>query len=263
MTTRPPGRNANAHFGEGIFRRRLRLIAEAGQVRAGLEDTNHAMRLVLRHDGERVTDVEPRMTRIPVSTCPGAVGPLRAFVGLPLAPYPLRSSAVVSARANCTHLHHLVLLAMAHALRSGVREYEVEVPDEHPAPVWASVRRDGMEIHRWRTFEGCIVGPDELAGLPLSAGIARWAAERFAGDTLEAAFIFANAYVVSFSRRYEVNAYAGQRPAAYGQMSGKCYGYQPEVLRQGGIYFANAIDTTAPDTPLLADFDQDLRRGAD
>ena len=84
MTMRPPGRNANAHFGEGIFRRRLRLIAEAGQVRAGLEDTNHAMRLVLRHDGERVTDVEPRMTRIPVSTCPGAAGPLRAFVGLPL-----------------------------------------------------------------------------------------------------------------------------------------------------------------------------------
>lgn len=256
MTTRPPGRNANPHFGEGIFRRRLRLIAEAGQVRAALEDTNHAMRLVLRHDGERVTDVEPRMTRIPVSTCPGAAGPLRAFIGLPLAPYPLRSSEVVSARANCTHLHHLTLLAMAHALRGGVREYDVEVPDEHPAPVWASVRRDGMEIHRWRTFEGSIVGPDELAGLPLSAGIARWAAERFEGDALEAALVFANAYVVSFSRRYEVNAYAGQRAAAYGQMSGKCYGYQPEVVSQGGVYFPNAIDTTSPHTPLLADLDE-------
>ncbi len=255
MTTPSRKRNANPHFGEGVFRRRLRLIAGTGEVRAALEDTNHAMQLVLRHDGERVTGVEPRMTRIPISTCAGAAGPLRAFIGLPLAPYPVRSSAVVSARANCTHLHHLTLLAMAHALRGGARQYDIEVPDEHPAPVWASIRRDGAEVHRWQTFNGNIVGPPELAGLTMNSGIARWAAERFDGDALEAALVFANAYLVSFSRRYDVNAYAGQRAAAYGEMSGKCYGYQPEIASQGGIYFANAIDTSAPDTPLLADFE--------
>ncbi|MBP6104987.1 MAG: DUF2889 domain-containing protein [Steroidobacteraceae bacterium] len=253
MRTLPHGHNANPRFGEGVFRRRLRLFAEADQVRAGLEDTNHAMRLVLRHDGERVTEVEPRMTRIPISTCPGAAGPLRAFVGLPLTPYPSRPSGVVGAHANCTHLHHLTLLAIAHAGRIGRRQYDVEVPDEHPAPVWSSVRRDGVEIHRWRTFEGSIVGPEAVAGLPLRGGIARWAVERFEGDALEAAFVLANAYVVSFSRRYEVNAWAGQRAAADGHISGKCYGYQPGIVSQG-IYFANTIETTSPDTPLLADF---------
>jgi len=244
----------NAHFGRGIFRRRLCLVGEAGQVRAGLEDTNHAMRLVLRHDGARVTDIESHMTRVPVTTCAGAAVPLRAFIGMPLAPYPLRPSAVGSPRANCTHLHHLALLAMAHALRAGTRQYDIEVPDEHPDPVWSVVRRDGEEIHRWQTFGGKIVGPDAFAGLPMLAGFARWAAERFQGDELEAAFVVGNAYLVSFARRYDTEAWAGEQAVGHSHMVGKCYGYQPEVVKRG-VYLANATrDTTSPDTPLLADF---------
>ena len=244
----------NAGFGQGIFRRCLRLIAEPGQVRAGLEDTNHAMRIVLRHDGERVTDIESGMTRIPMSTCPGAAVPLRAFVGKPLAPYPPRPSALVNPRVNCTHLHHLALLAMAHALRGGCRQYDVEVPDEHPDPVWSSVRRDGVEVHRWRTFGARIVGPDAFAGLPMREGLARWAAERFLGDELEAAFVLANAYVVSFARRFDTEAWAGEPAVDHSYMAGKCFSYQPEMV-QRGTYLANATrDTTAPDTPLLDDF---------
>jgi hypothetical protein len=245
----------NLQFGQGVFRRRLRLIAEPGQVRAGLEDTNHAMRIVLRHDGERVTGVESSMTRIPMSVCVGAAGPLRAFVGAPLAPYPIRPSAEVSARANCTHLHHMALLAMAHARRTGTRQYDIEVPDEHPDPVWSVIRRDGVDVHRWQTFGGKIVGPDTLAGLPLIGGVARWAPERFRGDDLEAAFVLGNAYIVSFARRYNTEAWAGEQAVGHSHMSGKCYGYQPEVVKHG-TYLANASrDTTSADTPLLADFD--------
>jgi hypothetical protein len=245
----------NAGFGRGIFRRRLRLIAEAGQVRAGLEDTNHAMRLVLWHDGERVTDVGSSMMRIPMSTCTGAAAPLRAFVGVALAPYPLRPSAAVNPRANCTHLHHLALLAIAHARRAGTRQYDIEIPDEHPDPVWSTVRRDGLEVHRWRTFDGRLVAPEAIAGLPMREGFARWAAERFEGDNLEAAFVLGNAYVVSFARRYDTEAWAGERAVSHGHMVGRCFSYQPEVLNHG-IYLANASrDTTAADTPLLADFD--------
>jgi hypothetical protein len=244
----------NLQFGQGVFRRRLRLIAEPGQVRAGLEDTSHAMRIVLRHDGERVTDVESSMARIPMSVCVGAAEPLRAFIGAPLAPYPVRPSAAVSARANCTHLHHMALLAMAHAQRTGSRQYDIEVPDEYPDPVWSVIRRDSLEIHRWQTFGGKIVGPDGLAGLPLLGGIARWAPERFCGDDLEAAFVLGNAYLVSLSRRYDTNAWAGEQAVGHSHMSGKCYGYQPEVMRHG-VYLANALDTTSADTPLLADFD--------
>lgn len=245
----------NAQFGRGIFRRRLRMIADAGQVRAGVEDTNHAMRIALRHDGTRVTDIESLMTRIPMSTCSGAAQPLRTFIGVPLGPYPRRPSAVVDARANCTHLHHLALLAIAHACRSGTRQYDIEIPDEHPDPVWSVVRRDGEVVHRWQTFNGRIVGPGTIADLPLREGFTRWAADRFEGDEFEAAFVLANAYVVSFARRFDTEAWAGERPIGHGRIAGKCYGYQPDVLTRG-VYLAHVTrDTTAADTPLLEDFD--------
>ena len=247
-------RKQSADFGRGVFRRRLRLIAEAGQVRAGLEDTKHAMRLTLKHDGERVTGIEPAMSRFPLSTCPGTAGPLRAFVGAPLGPHPSRPSASVDARANCTHLHHLALLAIAHAQRGGVRQYDIEVPDEHPDPVWSVIRRDGVEVHRWRTFNGEISAPAAFAGLPMRKGFARWASERFSGDDLEAAFVFSNAYFVSFTRRFDTRAWTGKSPTGHGEMVGNCYSYQPQIA-QGGVYLAREPrDTTAADTALLADF---------
>lgn len=245
----------NNRFGGGIFRRRLRLVASPREVRAALEDTNHAMRIVLSHDGERVTGIESVMTRIPISTCPGAAMPLRAFVGSPLAPYPRRPSAAINPRANCTHLHHLALLAIAHATRGGTRQYDVEVPDEYPDPVWSSIGRDGLVVHRWRTFEGKVLAPAEHAGQPLGPGFARWAAECFDGDDLEAAFVFSNAYLVSFSRRFDIAAWTGEQPRDHRPMHGKCYSYLPEVMPHGR-YFANTSrDTTAADTPLLAELD--------
>lgn len=245
----------NVEYGRGVFRRRLRLQAELGRVQAALEDTSHAMRITLQHDDERVTGIESRMTRIPMSTCPGAADPLRAFVGLPLAPYPSRPSAAVDARANCTHLHHLALLAMAHAGRGGSRQYDIAIPDEHPDPVWSAVARDGTEVHRWRTFDGSILEPAPYAGLPLLRGFARWAPHRFDGDELEAAFVLCNSYLVSFARRYDTAAWAGERAGGHAHMIGKCYSYQPEVVAQA-FYLTNASrDTTAEDTPLLADFD--------
>ena len=251
----PPGTRFNTGFGTGIFRRRLRLISGAGEVRAGLEDTNHAMRLVLRHDGQRVTGIEPVMTRIPMSICAGAAVPLRAFAGLDLASYPTRPSAVVDARANCTHLHHLALLAMAHARRTGTRQYDVEIPDEHPDPVWSSVRCDGVVVHRWRTFDAQIVGPDAFAGLSLREGFGRWVTERFQDDELEAAYVLGNAYVVSFARRFDTEAWAGKQAVGHTRVAGRCFSYQPEVVSRG-VYLADvARDTTDTDTPLLADFE--------
>lgn len=247
-------RKQSADFGHGVFRRRLRLIAGAGEVRVGLEDTKHAMDLTLRHDGARVTDIEPRMTRFPLSTCPGAAGPLRAFIGAALGPHPARPSALVDARANCTHLHHMTLLAIAHAQRGGVRQYDIEVPDEHPDPVWSVIRRDGVEVHRWRTFNGEITEPAAFAGLTMRKGFARWASERFSGDDLEAAFVFSNAYFVSFTRRFDTRAWTGKSPTGHGEMVGNCYSYQPQIAKDGVYLAREPRDTTAADTALLADF---------
>ncbi len=245
----------NAAFGTGIFRRRIRLVAEPRQVRAALEDTKHAMRVVVSHDGEWVTDTQARVTRIPLSTCPDAGAPLRAFIGTPLGPYPGRANAHVNPRANCTHLHHLTMLAVAHARRRGSRQFDIEVPDEHPDPVWSTLRRDGVELYRWKTFAGRIVGPDALDGLPLLAGFARWAVERYGGEDLEAAFVLQNGYFVSFARRYDTQAWVGKSAVSHEHMIGKCYSYQADIARRAVYHGDSTRDLTSPDAPLLQDFD--------
>jgi len=255
VTPATRGYTPNPGFGSGIFRRRIRLIAEHGQVRAALEDTSHAMRLIVRHDGGHVTDTQSRMTRIPLSTCPAADAPLRAFIGTPLVPYPVRANAQVNPRANCTHLHHLAMLAIAHARRGGTRQYDIEVPDEHPDPVWATLRRDGAEVLRWQTLGGQLVGPGDLAGRPLLVGFARWAAERFEGEALEAAFVMQNGYFVSISRRYDTDSWMGRPATSHQHMVGKCYSYQADVAPHGVYHGDSTRDTTAPDTALLDDFD--------
>lgn len=246
----------NPQYGRGLFRRRIRLIAEPGQVRAALEDVAHAMRLVLRHDGTRITAIEPDFRRIPLTTCPGAAEPLRAFAGTPLATPMRRMFGEHNPRAHCTHIYDLALLAMAQALRGGVRQYDVEVPDEHPGPAWSRVLRDGIEIHRWQTFEARIVAPEALFGRPLIKGFTLWAYERFGADAeaLEAAMVFHKGYLVSGSRRYDVDAYAGRRAADAGVLRGACHSYsEPTVFRAvtiGGTH----RDLTDAGEALLADF---------
>ena len=76
-------------------------------------------------------------------------------------------------------------------------------------------------------------------------GFARWATQHFTGDELEAAFVFSNAYFVSFTRRYDTRAWTGKSPTGHGEMVGNCYSYQPEIAR-GGVYLAReSRDTTA------------------
>ena len=76
---------ANPRYGNGVFRRRIRLCAADGLVTVELEDGNHGFRLRLRHDGSVVRGVEADTIRHPFGTCPEAVVPLREFVGHRLA----------------------------------------------------------------------------------------------------------------------------------------------------------------------------------
>ena len=81
-----------------------------------LEDDIHCLAVTLRHDGVRVTAIEPLFERAPWTTCPGAVARLtETFSG--------KSLAEVNARAdkkqNCTHLHDMAVLAAVHAADRG------------------------------------------------------------------------------------------------------------------------------------------------
>jgi hypothetical protein len=251
-TTRPDTIDCPA----GVYRRRVQLIAAPGAVRAGLEDEYHAMRLVLHHDGARVTGIDAGFPRFPVSTCPGATLLLRELIGLPLATYPQRRFATIDPRQHCTHLYHLALLALAHAHRGGMRRYDVAVPSDRKPPVSASLHRDGVLVHRWQIEDGAIRAPAELAGQPVLQGFSRWAAAHFDTEAFEAAMVLHNGIFVSGAgHQWEAIPRSGPRVAKFPEMLGACYSYQPVRVEQGSYVSGSERDTTSPDTPLLADFD--------
>lgn len=243
----------NHLFGTGALRRRIRLLAQNGLVRAGVEDSYHSFRLALRHDGKVITRIDAQGVRFPLSTCPGAVTALRDLEGESLTAPPIDVAHRHAPRSHCTHLYDLTLLAMAHALRKGSRQYDVEIPDEHPDPVWSRVWRDGIEIHCWRTFNNKILAPRRLADHPMLRGFSLWASRQFAGDALEAAHVLHKGYFVSRARPWDVDADAGQSVAHHQIMVGKCYSYSPAVMataiRQRGM----TIDTSDQSIDLLPD----------
>lgn len=243
----------NPDFGQGVLRRRVQLIAGDGCVQAGVEDAYHSFRLMLRHDGQHVTALEPRFLRAPLSTCPSADVPLRGFIGMALDASWRQVVASQHPRQHCTHLHDLCTLAMAQALRGGARRYDVAVPDEYPGPVWSTLHRNGELVLRWRTWKGTILEPAGLADRPLLRGFSAWANARFTGDELEAAVVMHKGYFVSRARRWNVEASAGRPVADHDMMRGACHSYSEPQMSVAIRNRGTSIDTRDAATPLLED----------
>jgi hypothetical protein len=224
-------RRRNANYGEGIYRRRLALHGSRRRVEAQLEDGPHGFRLRLCHDGHVVTALESQALRFPFNTCPGAIDALQPLLGTPLDVDAAALRRIIDPGNNCTHLHDLATLALAHARRSrSSRVYDIEVPDERDGQTTVRVALNGVTVHDWRVRDQHVVGPDAVAGGPLLAGFYRWAISRFSGDQLEAATIAQRGYFVAQARRYDFASAAGA-PASDDQMpQGACYSYNHGVV---------------------------------
>jgi hypothetical protein len=243
----------NPSFGQGALRRRVRLIAEGNEVRAGVEDAYHSFRLTLRHDGQRIVDILPRFERVPLTTCPSAEEPLRRLIGTPLETGWRELAIQENPRTHCTHLFDLAVLAMAQARRGGARSYDVVVPDEHPGAVWTVLQRDGETLFRWRTFESRILEPVDLADKPLLRGFSRWATARFEGDELEAALVLHKAYFVSRARAWNVEAGADKPVAHHTMIRDACHSYSEPQMSIAIRNRGTTIDTSDPAVPLVVD----------
>ncbi len=244
-------RELNPDFGSGALRRRIRLIATPGLVRAGVEDSYHSFRLELSHASGVVSGVGTRAIRYPLTTCPLANEPLQKFIGLPLSTPWSDLIARENPRAHCTHLYDLFFLAMTHVSRGGQRTYDINIPDENPGPVWSTVHRDGIEVLRWKTQTGVVLEPLSLAGRPLLNGFSRWAGERLSGDELEAALVLHKGYFVSRARRFDIAGGAGERVANLEVMRGACFSYSEPRMSVAVRMAGHVIDTSSPTTPLL------------
>lgn len=245
----------NPSFGQGALRRRIRLIAQGNEVRAGIEDAYHSFRMKLRHDGERIVELSPQFHRVPLTTCPTAAAPLRRLIGTRLDNSWRELATRESPRTHCTHLFDLAVLSMAQALRGGTRSYEVVVPDEHPAPVWTCLYRDGELVLRWRTFDSRILEPFDLADKPLLRGFSRWATGRFQGDELEAALVLHKGYFVSRARSWDVEAGADRPVSHHTMMRDACHSYSEPQMSVAIRNRGTTIDTSDPAVPLLTDLE--------
>lgn len=238
----------NPNFGNGVFRRRIRLQGKPGQVIAELEDGYHGFRSVVSHNGEVVTDVKGQALRAPLTTCGGAIEPIKAMIGLPLSAPSLTIKRDVNPRANCTHLYDLTVLAIHHCLRGNVsRQYDISVEDEVDHPTTSKILRDGVEILSWQTHQWAIVEPTNLTGNPLFKGFSLWASEAFSGDEKEAAFALQKGYFVSQARIYDMDKAAGRPATDDPSMLGVCYSYSPGVVEQAVRSKNSSRDFT--DTP--------------
>jgi hypothetical protein len=225
----------NPDYGKGLYRRRILLRNEPGGVIAELEDCNHGFRVRVSHDGETVTAVEGEALRVPMTTCPGAVVPLRALAGIALGSSALQILKRVDIRSNCTHLYDLSLLAIAQAHRgTPQRQYDVVVHDQtgKQQPAAAEVYRDQQLVHRWLTRDSRIVEPGELKGNTVMQGFTFWANRRFQGDDNEAAFVLQKGLFVAAARILDMSRVHRDPATAHTFMHGACYSYSSPQLEQ-------------------------------
>jgi hypothetical protein len=190
----------NPDYGTMTFRRSIRLTNRPGETFGELEDSMHAMRARLIHDGESVIRIEPDFVRYPLTTCPGAATMIDGLAGLPLTT-PI-SRFYDEARRHCTHMHDVSWWMMSHARRDvETRLYECVVPD-HPRgrEIEARLRVDGEERHVWTVCDDVVIGPAPFAGQRLmNGGFVGWAIAHFEGDALEEILVLHKAYLISLS----------------------------------------------------------------
>ncbi|ROR99053.1 DUF2889 family protein [Sinobacterium caligoides] len=224
----------NEAYGEGVYRRRIRLIANEGTVVAELEDIAHGFRVRLEHDGERVTRLLPEVIRAPFSTCTGAVEPLQSLLGVSIGSRAVEVVKQSDIASQCTHLFDLATLAIVHCRRGGERLWDLTVADQpQPGePVLATAHLDGELLLSWRVADWTVKAPALLNGNTLFKGFSAWADEAYSGDAAEAAFALQKAYFVAQARRFEVDNMAGRAAIEDGAMQGVCYTYSQPVIEQ-------------------------------
>lgn len=227
-----PADDLNPAYGNGVFRRRIRLDGSKGCVTAALEDGAHGFRSTVFHDCERVTEVKGESVRVPTTVCPGAVNIIRQLEGVEIGLDSLELARRVDPRSNCTHLFDLTALAIQHAVRgNSVRTWDVIVPDDDSdGRSSISVELDGQCLHRWTVSNWVITEHDRLCEQSLGKGFTRKLMELYSGDELDAALILQKGYLVSHSRRYLTSeGPISDHEAA--TMRGACYAYQPDLIK--------------------------------
>jgi hypothetical protein len=223
------------------FRRRFRVTPESDRVTSEVEDDYHRMQVILRHDGARITAVEPRMIRAPWTTCPGAEQQLKdTFEKVALDACVARGEKT----ANCTHLHDLTLLAAAHARDAQPLVYDILVSDPVDGCSRAELRRNGQACLSWTHAGFKIIEPAELAGTGFDQ-LGGWM-KTLDAPGQEAARLLRWGSILAHGRMLAMDRQSDARRLP----SGSCYTFQPERAPQAKRIVAVRDFSTSGQQPL-------------
>lgn len=244
----------NPEYGTRIFRRRIRMEKHGRSIEAGLEDTLHAFKLVVQHDGDVVIAIESIWLRYPNGTCPGAINQFAPYIGKALTAQRAVFRGYSDTRQQCSHFLDVLGLVFSHALREeDVRQFDVTVPDIVDGKTWAEIHVNGEQIHRWQIDSERVLHPTPLTGRSLYTGFGRWSAEMFAGDWLEAAHVLQMGILVSFSGMLDFMAMGAQHKNGAVVMEtirGACYATQSKRI-EGAVFCHDKRDFTDADETML------------
>lgn len=224
-------RPANPAYGDGYFVRTTRFRRLGPErVEAIMEDAFHALALMIHHDEHRLTGVEARWERHPLTSCAGAGSALPILAGLPLVD-DLRTRWLQTDPAlHCTHMFDTLRLAAMHiAQRRDDRRHDVILPDSDADKQPVQLLQDGalvLEIMIDADFR--ITAPNAYSGAPLLNGFARWAADRLSAEEYEQLFLIQRGTFVGRGQRMDITQYYGRDGALSGPLSATCFGSQPE-----------------------------------
>lgn len=218
----------NPEYGSGAYRRTVRLAHTQGRVLATINDTHHAMWLMLTYEDGLIVGVEAKIERGPSASCAGAPGALASLIGASLDMHSHEITQRLPPTANCTHLGDLVRLALraARSMQPDLK-YEIVVPDLIDDGVWISIKCNDRPIHRWFVRDNVIVYPEKLAGRPIMRGFYAWAREQFTDDDLDAAVMLQRGTWVARGRAYVVDVDRTPLNLASG-MRDACFSYSGE-----------------------------------
>ena len=249
---------AREGYGSGCYRRAIALQAAGGEVRGELEDDFHHFAVRIAHDGEVLREVEGEDIRVPWTTCPGALMPLRRMQGAALTLSLLEAYRHASPREQCTHLHDLACLALVHAgrvLRGGApnRRYDVSLPDRVEGGTTAQLERDGCCALRW-TLQGQTLEasePEGFEGLRVSGKhFYRRLRDLPDPELVEAAWILQRAVFVGMGRRHDFDAMATAE--AFAPVGGSaCHSFAPERVANARRVRGSVRDFSADPERLL------------
>ena len=239
-------------YGEGIYRRRIRLTGSGGVARAELEDDFHHFAVTLTYKDGVITHAVGEAIRYPWTTCPGAIDPLRRLEGHPLSRSIGAPGRALNAREQCTHLFDLASLAITHAAAGREsRQYDIEIPDRVEGKTTVRLARDRQLVLTWDLDGMTILGPPPFDSQRLGRGFVQWAEAELDTELAEAAVVLRRACSISLGRSFPLDDIPRASDLA-DRTLGACFTFSPEVINQGTRVFGSTDEFSDSPERLLA-----------